>query len=218
MKKLLLISVGALLLSACSSSNQISITKSRYGNGIGISLGEGVSKEDQAKIDHKRQVIRDRAQHRRFVQSMNLNQRGLKQTLPEENINANYIELKESRFVAQKPQTSKSTLASADISNKEALSMLSTKLQDETNVIEENNVVLEEAKSVTQIENQESNGWIDGDTSTLLLVILALLLSPVAVYLYEGSWTNRVTLNLILWLLCGLPGVIHALIVILGNK
>jgi uncharacterized membrane protein YqaE (UPF0057 family) len=49
----------------------------------------------------------------------------------------------------------------------------------------------------------------------VLLVILALFLPPLAVYLYEGSWTKRCTTNLILTLLCGLPGLIHALIVIL---
>lgn len=53
----------------------------------------------------------------------------------------------------------------------------------------------------------------------VLLIILAILLPPLAMYLYEGStWTSRCTLNLILTLLCGLPGVIHALIVILGKK
>lgn len=49
----------------------------------------------------------------------------------------------------------------------------------------------------------------------VLLVILAFFIPPLAVYLYEGSWTKRCTTNLILTLLCGLPGLIHALIVIL---
>lgn len=56
------------------------------------------------------------------------------------------------------------------------------------------------------------------NTDLVLLVILALLIPPLAVYLYEGYWTERCTINLILTLLCGLPGVIHALIVILGNR
>lgn len=55
-----------------------------------------------------------------------------------------------------------------------------------------------------------------GSDNTILLVILAILLPPLAVYLYEGSWTKRCTINLILTLLCGLPGVIHALIVVLS--
>jgi uncharacterized membrane protein YqaE (UPF0057 family) len=57
-----------------------------------------------------------------------------------------------------------------------------------------------------------------GDEDTILYIVLAFLIPPLAVYLYEGSWTKRCTVNLILTLLCGLPGVIHALVVILGNK
>lgn len=57
------------------------------------------------------------------------------------------------------------------------------------------------------------------DDQMVLLIVLALLLPPLAVYFYEGNdWTSRCTVNLILTLLCGLPGVIHALILILGNK
>ena len=55
------------------------------------------------------------------------------------------------------------------------------------------------------------------NTDIVLLVLLAILLPPLAVYLYEGYWTDRCTINLILTLLCGL-GIIHALVVILGNR
>lgn len=56
----------------------------------------------------------------------------------------------------------------------------------------------------------------DASTNTLLLVILALLLPPLAVYLHEGVINGKFWLNLILSLLFFIPGVIHALIVILG--
>jgi len=56
----------------------------------------------------------------------------------------------------------------------------------------------------------------NSETELILLIILALFLPPLAVYLYEGSWTKTVTINLILTLIFFLPGVIHALIVILG--
>ena len=55
------------------------------------------------------------------------------------------------------------------------------------------------------------------DTDTLLLVILAILLPPLAVYLYEGEINNRFWISLILTLLGWLPGVIYALVVILGQ-
>jgi uncharacterized membrane protein YqaE (UPF0057 family) len=57
----------------------------------------------------------------------------------------------------------------------------------------------------------------EADTDTLLLVILAILLPPLAVYLYEGEINNRFWISLILTLLGWLPGVIYALVVILGE-
>ena len=60
----------------------------------------------------------------------------------------------------------------------------------------------------------------DGDpsTNTLLLVILAIFIPPLAVYLFEGAITKNFWINLLLTLLFFLPGMIHALILILGNK
>ena len=60
------------------------------------------------------------------------------------------------------------------------------------------------------------------DDRTLLYILLILLVpfgTVISMYLYENNnWTSRVTTNLILTLLCGLPGLIHALVVILGKK
>ncbi|MEO6611235.1 MAG: YqaE/Pmp3 family membrane protein [Chitinophagaceae bacterium] len=55
-------------------------------------------------------------------------------------------------------------------------------------------------------------------TNTLLLVILAILLPPLAVYLHEGAINTRFWICLILTLLFFVPGVIYALIVVLGDK
>ncbi len=56
----------------------------------------------------------------------------------------------------------------------------------------------------------------DADTNTLLLVILAILLPPLAVYLHQGEINNKFWISLILTLLFWIPGVIYALIVVLG--
>jgi len=53
-------------------------------------------------------------------------------------------------------------------------------------------------------------------TNTLLLVILAILLPPLAVYLHEGAINTKFWISLILTLLFFVPGVIYALIVVLG--
>ncbi len=71
-------------------------------------------------------------------------------------------------------------------------------------------------KAVKKNQNQQ-----DSKTETIIYLLLILLVpfgTTISMYLYEGSWTNRVTANLLLTLLCGLPGLIHALVVIFGNK
>jgi uncharacterized membrane protein YqaE (UPF0057 family) len=55
-------------------------------------------------------------------------------------------------------------------------------------------------------------------TNTLLLVILAILLPPLAVYLHEGEINSRFWIDLILTLIFWIPGVIYALIVVLSKE
>ena len=55
-------------------------------------------------------------------------------------------------------------------------------------------------------------------TNTILLVILAILLPPLAVYLHEGTINKRFWISLLLTLLFWIPGVIYALIVVLGDN
>jgi len=69
---------------------------------------------------------------------------------------------------------------------------------------------------------------VDADTNTLLLVIIAILLPPLAVYLHEHDTNSKFWIDLLLFLL-GLAGaflfswllifaaVVYALIVILGG-
>ena len=54
-------------------------------------------------------------------------------------------------------------------------------------------------------------------TNTALLVILAILLPPLAVYLHQGAINNKFWISLLLTLLFFLPGVIYALLVVLGE-
>ncbi|MEQ8702348.1 MAG: YqaE/Pmp3 family membrane protein [Phaeodactylibacter sp.] len=60
--------------------------------------------------------------------------------------------------------------------------------------------------------------WRKADLSddTLLLIIITILLPPLGMFLYEGDFTTRVLISLLLWLLFYLPGLIYTLVVILG--
>lgn len=93
----------------------------------------------------------------------------------------------------------------------------------ETNLtidIEQNTGFFKKAKMfVAKKINKIKKALGADDDKDLLMILLIWFCSPIAMYLYEGKqWTGRVTLNLILYLLCGLPGIIHAAIVIFGKK
>lgn len=78
-----------------------------------------------------------------------------------------------------------------------------------------------ESKEISTVKSNESvaaskiSKITSTDDDTLLLVILALLLPPLAVYLKYGEAGKPFIVNIILTLLCGLPGVIHALVHVL---
>jgi uncharacterized membrane protein YqaE (UPF0057 family) len=76
--------------------------------------------------------------------------------------------------------------------------------------IKEVKKVLKEAKAAKRAGNAP-------ETNTILLVILALLLPPLAVYLHQGEINTKFWISLILTLLFFVPGVIYALIVVLGD-
>jgi uncharacterized membrane protein YqaE (UPF0057 family) len=75
--------------------------------------------------------------------------------------------------------------------------------------------IAEAKKAVKEFKAQKAAGAAPS-TNTLLLVILAILLPPLAVYLHEGVINGKFWLDLLLTLLFFLPGVIYALIVVLG--
>ena len=86
-----------------------------------------------------------------------------------------------------------------------------------------NNKEVKSTKKAAQkiIKAVKKNQQKNSKTDTIIYILLILLVpfgTTISMYLYEGSWTSRVTANLLLTLLCGLPGLIHALVVILGNK
>ena len=75
--------------------------------------------------------------------------------------------------------------------------------------------LIKEAKSEIKEFKAAKKAGSEPSTNQLLLVILAILLPPLAVYLHEGVINNKFWLDLVLTLLFFLPGVIYALIVVL---
>ena len=76
---------------------------------------------------------------------------------------------------------------------------------------------IREAKAQLKEYKKQSNSASKPSTNQLLLVILAIILPPLAVYLHEGEINKKFWIDLLLTLLFFLPGVIYALIVVLGK-
>ncbi|HKP32433.1 MAG TPA: YqaE/Pmp3 family membrane protein [Chitinophagaceae bacterium] len=72
-------------------------------------------------------------------------------------------------------------------------------------------------RELKKFKAEKRNGKEPSD-NTVLLVILAILLPPLAVYLHEGEINNKFWISLILTLLFWIPGVIYALIVVLSDN
>lgn len=89
---------------------------------------------------------------------------------------------------------------------------------------------LKEVKHQLKLYKQRKAAGEDISANTLLLVLLAILVPPLAVYLYEGEITTRFWISLLLTILGfvlfgsfgavflgSLLGIIYSLIVILGG-
>ncbi len=75
---------------------------------------------------------------------------------------------------------------------------------------------MKEVKSVLKEYKAQKEHGDDVSTNTILLVILAIILPPLAVFLHENALNTRFWISLLLTLIFWLPGVIYALIVVLG--
>lgn len=81
----------------------------------------------------------------------------------------------------------------------------------------ERKVKIKEAKKELKAFKAAKKAGKEPSTNTVLMVILAILLPPLAVYLHQGEINSKFWISLLLTLLFWLPGVIYALILILGN-
>lgn len=73
---------------------------------------------------------------------------------------------------------------------------------------------------VRKIAKSFNTGFKEGqevDAELTLLVILAVLLPPLAVYLKEGEINSRFWISLLLTILFWLPGMIYSLLVVLNK-
>ncbi len=77
---------------------------------------------------------------------------------------------------------------------------------------------LREAKKVFKEYKAAKKAHKAPAANSLLQIIFAILIPPLGVYLHEGVINNKFWIDLILTLLFFIPGMIYALIVVLGDK
>ena len=75
---------------------------------------------------------------------------------------------------------------------------------------------ISEVKKQVKALKQAKRQGKDADEQTILLVILAILLPPLAVYLHQNAINTKFWISLVLTLLFWVPGVIYSLLVVLG--
>lgn len=73
---------------------------------------------------------------------------------------------------------------------------------------------LKEVKKQINLFKANKAKGMEADDRTILLVVLAILLPPLAVYLHEGAINSKFWISLVLTLLFWVPGVIYALLVV----
>ncbi|RYY49405.1 MAG: YqaE/Pmp3 family membrane protein [Chitinophagaceae bacterium] len=75
--------------------------------------------------------------------------------------------------------------------------------------------VKEAKKQLKEYKKQKNKA--EGSDNKVLLIILAILLPPLAVYLHQGEINSKFWISLLLTLLFFIPGVIYALLVVTGE-
>ena len=78
----------------------------------------------------------------------------------------------------------------------------------------EQKVRLKEAKKQVKIFQKEKKANKSANVEMWLLIVLAILLPPLAVYLHEGEINGKFWLSILFWFLFIIPGVIYALLVV----
>ncbi len=110
------------------------------------------------------------------------------------------------------------TTAAREVSSEPAVGSIQESMKEFKSLSkQERKERIKEVKKAVKDFKADKKAGSEPSTNTLLLVILAILLPPLAVYLHEGKINSKFWLDLILTLLFYIPGLIYALIVILGN-
>ncbi len=216
--KLLWFSVGLFILGSCASTNTVSnslITKRKHNKGFHINFKKGtrnlaVHKKSEEDIKKRTDLKRIRHDEETTVLSMNDND---ELNTESSNKEVDKVKFKDKTLLSVRKDVALIKELKSD-SPIESVKLPESAMQEDH--ITRTFDIMPSFEATNKIRERQKRQLNNANYDELLLVLLCFLLPPLAVYLYEGSWTQRCTVNLILTLLCGIPGVIHGLIVVLG--
>jgi uncharacterized membrane protein YqaE (UPF0057 family) len=226
-KKLSLLAMVGLILGACSTSNSVMnnhlITKRKYTKGFHFNTKKHFK---SAKTDKTEEMAFNASEEGgNDMQMRRSNDLAMCQSanieLHASNVNNTQVtETAEVKTVTTKSTSSKSEKILRSNSN-------------DVNIVSWSNNTREKVAEIKQVqkEKQATKEAADDTVMLILLVILAFIIPPLAVFIFEGA-TNRFWIDLILaiigfgvgfWLLggigwlAGLAAVIYALLIVLGE-
>lgn len=199
------------LLSSCSTSNEVVsnnfITKRKYNKGFHIDFKKRYNSEKEADL-----AIND-LKKKQF-------------TLEESDVTENKdlqedVTTVSNEIIVNQEENIKSDVAFNDV-NFNSSENSNSFLSNENTFIEANKVIknssdnkIQKVKSIENKKNSFKNVSKRASEETILLVILCFILSPLAVFLHQGTWNTKCWINLLLFVLFIFPGLLHGLYVIL---
>lgn len=207
MNKIITLFALSAILVGCSHKG---FHKRQYKNRMWIN--HGFSKTDEATVDKIPQFnVESSPELQKF--DLNFEELELKNQTTVETSS-------EEETTANKSDAEIKNVAAKEIQKEEQLQ----NLEKRSDIQEKNQVAPKANKNILEVKKEQD---VESGLIIVLLVILALIIPPLAVLLYEGA-TNRFLLNLILCLLyllvfynplaglLGLIAVIHAILIVLG--
>ncbi len=196
------------LISSCSSSNEVAsnrtIQKRKYNKGFFVSHNKKTNINHQ-KVNHDNKTI-SIAEVKKESKEMNVKKEVFNNT---QNISVKASDKKLDINANSKRKVKKESALNNSILNV-------TKNSNLKNILTPKKTVKKVVEKVTKAK-ETKNKQAGGDMDPIVYYLLAFLIPFLAVGLVTDWDVGKVLLNLLLTLLCVIPGIIHAFIVVSKN-
>lgn len=197
MKKNYLLLIALLIVFASSCT----ITKRRYNSGYHIEWKHAATKVEKINQDNELAKVETNSIDAIKAEETSASSSIESNIAPANTTVSNPITVAP-KSLTQKSVAKKSTRRSSNVSPATFETPVQSKTSTEAFVPVTDHVDAAESKALSEVD-------------MVVLVILALLIPPLAVYLHQGSWNDMCWISLLLTILFWIPGVIFAFLIIL---